>query len=204
MGSALSTGLTPAPSGAAELPCPAGLAALCSAPGERFHGTDRGAGSGAHEITRRPNGAVVAKTDPAPVLSPSQVRCFFDCPARWWFKYGLQLPGAEEQLARFGPGCPPGPRSQFPGEDRNPRRPGDHRRRDVSFGRPGWNRSPKRYSPRTRARETCAGWGKGSSPSTWTRWRPPWNLPPSNSMCRARSPASRSGAGWTCWTWKGG
>ena len=34
---------------------------------------------------------MVAKTDSAPVLSPSQVRCFFDCPARWWFKYGLQL-----------------------------------------------------------------------------------------------------------------
>ena len=45
-------------------------------------------------LTKLPatNGAVAAKADPAPVLSPSQVRCFFDCPARWWFKYGLQLP----------------------------------------------------------------------------------------------------------------
>src|ERR1022692_1262372 len=45
-------------------------------------------------LTKLPatNGAMAARTDPAPVLSPSQVRCFFDCPARWWFKYGLQLP----------------------------------------------------------------------------------------------------------------
>jgi hypothetical protein len=31
------------------------------------------------------DGAMAAKTDPAPVLSPSQARCFSDCPARWWF-----------------------------------------------------------------------------------------------------------------------
>ena len=45
-------------------------------------------------LTKLPatNGAPAAKTDPAPVLSPSQVRCFFECQARWWFKYGLQLP----------------------------------------------------------------------------------------------------------------
>ena len=28
----------------------------------------------------------------ADVLSPSQVRTFLDCPARWWYKYGLGLP----------------------------------------------------------------------------------------------------------------
>src|ERR1017187_3177518 len=45
-------------------------------------------------LTKLPatNGAVAAKTDPAPGLSPSQVRCFFECQARWWFKSGLQLP----------------------------------------------------------------------------------------------------------------
>ena len=45
-------------------------------------------------LTKLPatNGAPAARTDPAPVLSPSQVRCFFECQARWWFKYGLQLP----------------------------------------------------------------------------------------------------------------
>ena len=26
------------------------------------------------------------------VLSPSQVRCFMDCQARWWFKYSLRIP----------------------------------------------------------------------------------------------------------------
>jgi hypothetical protein len=35
-------------------------------------------------LTKLPatNGAVATTTDPAPVLSPSQVRCFFDCQAR--------------------------------------------------------------------------------------------------------------------------
>jgi hypothetical protein len=28
----------------------------------------------------------------APVLSPTQVRCFMDCHARWWFKYNLKQP----------------------------------------------------------------------------------------------------------------
>jgi hypothetical protein len=27
-----------------------------------------------------------------PVLSPTQVRCFMDCHARWWFKYNLKHP----------------------------------------------------------------------------------------------------------------
>jgi hypothetical protein len=48
------------------------------------------------------NGAVAAKTDPAPVLSPSQVRCFFDCQARWWFKYGLQLPERKNSSLALG------------------------------------------------------------------------------------------------------
>ena len=28
----------------------------------------------------------------AEVLSPSQLRCFMDCQARWWFKYDLRYP----------------------------------------------------------------------------------------------------------------
>jgi hypothetical protein len=48
------------------------------------------------------NGALPAKTDPAPVLSPSQVRCFLDCPARWWFKYGLQLPERKNSSLALG------------------------------------------------------------------------------------------------------
>jgi RecB family exonuclease len=31
-------------------------------------------------------------SDLAELLSPSQVRCFMDCQARWWFKYGLKYP----------------------------------------------------------------------------------------------------------------
>ena len=55
-------------------------------------------------LTKLPatNGALVAKTDPAPVLSPSQVRCFLDCPARWWFKYGLQLPERKNSSLALG------------------------------------------------------------------------------------------------------
>jgi hypothetical protein len=55
-------------------------------------------------LTKLPatNGAPAAKADPAPVLSPSQVRCFFDCPARWWFKYGLQLPERKNSSLALG------------------------------------------------------------------------------------------------------
>src|ERR1035441_3227503 len=55
-------------------------------------------------LTKLPatNGALTARTDPAPVLSPSQVRCFFDCPARWWFKYGLQLPERKNSSLALG------------------------------------------------------------------------------------------------------
>ena len=48
------------------------------------------------------SGSVAAETDPAPVLSPSQVRCFFDCPARWWFKYRLQLPERKNSSLALG------------------------------------------------------------------------------------------------------
>ena len=55
-------------------------------------------------LTKLPatNGAVATTTDPAPVLSPSQVRCFFDCQARWWFKYGLQLPERKNSSLALG------------------------------------------------------------------------------------------------------
>jgi hypothetical protein len=55
-------------------------------------------------LTKLPatNGAPAAKTDPAPVLSPSQVRCFFECQARWWFKYGLQLPERKNSSLALG------------------------------------------------------------------------------------------------------
>jgi RecB family exonuclease len=38
----------------------------------------------------------------ATVLSPSQVRCFMDCQARWWFKYGLKL--ADSQTGKMALG----------------------------------------------------------------------------------------------------
>lgn len=41
-------------------------------------------------------------TPPAEILSPTQVRCFMDCQARWWFKYGLKLP--DPQNGRFALG----------------------------------------------------------------------------------------------------
>jgi hypothetical protein len=55
-------------------------------------------------LTKLPatNGALAATTDPAPVLSPSQVRCFFDCQARWWFKYGLHLPERKNSSLALG------------------------------------------------------------------------------------------------------
>ena len=48
------------------------------------------------------NGAAAVKPELAAVLSPSQVRCFFDCQARWWFKYGLQLPERKNSSLALG------------------------------------------------------------------------------------------------------
>ena len=45
---------------------------------------------------------VAVKADIAPVLSPSQVRTFLDCQARWWFKYGLQLPDRKTSSLALG------------------------------------------------------------------------------------------------------
>jgi hypothetical protein len=43
-----------------------------------------------------------AKAQVSPVLSPSQVRCFLDCQARWWFKYGLMLPEPKNSSLALG------------------------------------------------------------------------------------------------------
>jgi len=43
-----------------------------------------------------------AKVPVAPVLSPSQVRAFLDCQARWWFKYGLMLPEPKNSSPALG------------------------------------------------------------------------------------------------------
>ena len=45
---------------------------------------------------------VTAKAPIASVLSPSQVRTFLDCQARWWFKYGLQLPESKTSSLALG------------------------------------------------------------------------------------------------------
>src|ERR1022692_2122866 len=41
-------------------------------------------------ITQHPSPTSISQI--ADVLSPSQVRTFMDCSARWWYKYGLGLP----------------------------------------------------------------------------------------------------------------
>jgi len=55
-------------------------------------------------LTRIPKpGAVTqSKIEAAPVLSPSQVRTFLDCQARWWFEYGLQLPEPKNSSLALG------------------------------------------------------------------------------------------------------
>ncbi len=44
----------------------------------------------------------VAKERTAAVLSPSQVRTFLDCQARWWFKYMLLLPETKSSSLALG------------------------------------------------------------------------------------------------------
>jgi hypothetical protein len=43
------------------------------------------------------------QTELANVLSPTQVRTFLGCSARWWFKYGLSLP--EPKISALALGC---------------------------------------------------------------------------------------------------
>ena len=76
MGSALRTGLTSAPLVQLAFPALQDLPLLAPPPASSF--TELIV---APEVALRKlpatNGAVAARTDPAPVLSPSQVRCFF-------------------------------------------------------------------------------------------------------------------------------
>ena len=46
--------------------------------------------------------APLSKAPVAPVLSPSQVRTFLDCQARWWFKYALVLPEPKNSSLALG------------------------------------------------------------------------------------------------------
>ena len=101
MGSALNTDLMPAHVGQLSFPALQELPPLPPLPGRP--GSDLiVAPEVALTKLPAPNGALAAKTDPAPVLSPSQVRCFFDCPARWWFKYGLRLPERKNSSLALG------------------------------------------------------------------------------------------------------
>src|ERR1017187_683980 len=128
-----------------------GLAAPCPTARAFFHRTDRSAGSGAHEITRnewRPgrqdgSGAGV-------VAQPSAM--FLRVPGALVVQVRTATPRAEEQLARVGLGRAPGPRSQLPGEARNPRRPGDHRCRVCLSGGLDGTGSPDRVHLRRESR----------------------------------------------------
>jgi hypothetical protein len=49
-----------------------------------------------------PAESLAVRTQVAAVLSPSQVRTFLDCQARWWFKYGLMLPDQKNSSLALG------------------------------------------------------------------------------------------------------
>jgi hypothetical protein len=46
--------------------------------------------------------APAAASELATMLSPSQVACFTDCSARYWFKYGLKLPDPKNGTLALG------------------------------------------------------------------------------------------------------
>lgn len=46
--------------------------------------------------------ALQARVDLAPVLSPTQVRTFLDCSARWWFRHALELPELKTSSLALG------------------------------------------------------------------------------------------------------
>ena len=101
MGSALRTALTSARLVQLAFPAMQGLPLLTPLP--ESPSTEPVAAPGV-AVTKSPatGGPLAAKTDPAPALSPSQVRCFLDCPARWWFKYRLQLPERKNSSLALG------------------------------------------------------------------------------------------------------
>lgn len=49
-----------------------------------------------------PEAAPAASPELATLLSPSQVGCFTDCQARWWFKYGVRLPDPKNANLALG------------------------------------------------------------------------------------------------------
>jgi hypothetical protein len=85
------------------------MAAVVTAPGGSHH-------LGPHVLIETPgevisgNGALVGielsettpKPKPGAVLSPTQVRTFLNCSARWWFKYGLGEPEAKNSALALG------------------------------------------------------------------------------------------------------
>ena len=101
MGSALRTALTSARLVQLAFPAMQGLPLLTPLP--ESPSTEPVAAPGV-AVTKSPatGGPLAAKTDPAPALSPSQFRCFLDCPARWWFKYRLQLPERKNSSLALG------------------------------------------------------------------------------------------------------
>ena len=53
-------------------------------------------------ITNPGAAAAPATSEFGRLLSPSQVSCFTDCSARWWFKYGVRLPDPKNSNLAFG------------------------------------------------------------------------------------------------------
>jgi putative RecB family exonuclease len=53
-------------------------------------------------IAGAPGAPQSANTGLAHLLSPSQVACFTDCSAKWWFKYGLKLPDPKNANLALG------------------------------------------------------------------------------------------------------
>ena len=101
MGSALTTELMPAP--VVQLSFPALQDVPRFAPRAESSSTELiVAPEVALTKVPSPSRTLVADTQLASILSPSQVRCFFDCPARWWFKYGLQLPERKNNSLALG------------------------------------------------------------------------------------------------------
>ncbi|MEN6604193.1 MAG: hypothetical protein ABFD86_17420 [Bryobacteraceae bacterium] len=64
-------------------------------PGDLFGAAPKLLAPGVTDLVPVGNRAVrknVIATEAEVVLSPSQVRTFLGCSAKWWFKYGLHLP----------------------------------------------------------------------------------------------------------------
>jgi hypothetical protein len=138
------------------------------------------------------------------VLSPSQVRCFFDCPARWWFKYGLRLPERKNSSLALGLAVHQALEVNFREKIETQEDLETTGVVSASFGKPGWNRSRRPSSPPDESQGDLRRLGEKLVAKYMDEVAPTVEPAAVELDVHGEISGVRCGAGWTCSTWKGG